>query len=254
MKRAVLLFLLLAMIAVSAGANYTIQLTSGKVITADNKPIIKDGMAYFNKSGIYFYIPAAQIDIPVSERLNSLEAPAATAPTGSAPAGPAVKPVFVGEEQLDVIRARSRLANEGQLQGSTAPATAAPTGGETPSSAPSRGSAANRNGLQSQLVGLIDKQSGYQKELSSVQNQLAALKESYNSSAQQNDKEKIQQQIDTLSANMQDVQNNLSSTQGEIQQIQQQLSSAPITIEGPPPGEGGAPKPPPKNLEEGPGT
>jgi hypothetical protein len=254
MKRAVLLFLLLAMIAVSVGATYRIQLTSGKVITADDKPVIKEDMAYFSRSGMFFYIPAVQIDVPASERLNSLEAAAVPAPGGPATAGPTVKPVFVGEEQLDVIRARSRLANEGQLNSGAAPAPPVPSGGAVQSASPAQSSAANRGALQNQLVGLIDKQSGYQKELSSVQNQLAALKESYNSSAQQNDKEQIQQQIDTLSANMQEVQNNLSATQGEIQQVQQQLSSAPVTIETAPPGEGSAKPPAPKSEGEGPTT
>jgi hypothetical protein len=245
MKRAVLLFLLLAMIAVSAGAAYRIQLTSGKVITADDKPVIKEDMAYFTRSGIYFYIPAAQMDVPASERLNALEAASSVAPGGAAPASPAA-PVFVGEEQLDVIRARSRLANEGELT-TPPPEAQAPAGGGATAPAPaakSTSQAKQRGQLQDQLSGLLEKQSGYVKEFNSLQNQLTALKDSYNTSAQQNDKERIQQQIDTLSSQAEQVQGNVTSTQGQIQTLQQQLSSTPVVVESdvPPPKEGeGAP-------------
>lgn len=244
MKRAVLLFLLLAMIAVSAGATYTIQLTSGRVITADDKPVIKEDMAYFTRSGIYFYIPAAQMDVAASERLNASQAPS-PAPTGPAVASPATKPVFVGEEQLDVIRARSRLANEGQLT-SPPPEAQAPSGGAAaaPAVVKPASQAKQRGQLQDQLSGLLEKQSGYVREYNSLQNQLAALKESYNSSAQQNDKERMQQQIDTLSSQVEQVQGDLTSNQGQIQTVQQQLSSTPVVVESdvPPPKEGeGAP-------------
>jgi hypothetical protein len=244
MKRAVLLFLLLAMIAVSAGATYTIQLTNGKVITADDKPVIKEDMAYFTRNGIYFYIPAAQMDVAASERLNAFEA-SSPAPPGPAVASPAAKPVFVGEEQLDVIRARSRLANEGQLT-SPPPEAQAPGGGApaAPAAVKSTSQAKQRGQLQDQLSGLLEKQSGYVREYNSLQNQLTALKESYNSSAQQNDKEKIQQQIDTLSSQAEQVHGELTSNQGQIQTVQQQLSSTPVVVESdvPPPKEGeGAP-------------
>jgi hypothetical protein len=245
MKRAVLLFLLLAMVAVSAGAAYTIQLTNGRVITADNKPVIKDDVAYFNRSGLYFYIPASQIDLPATEKLNASQSALSEAPSATAAAGPAAAPVFVGEEQLEVIRARSRLANEGQFTASPAEPQA-PGGGAAaaPAAVKSTSQAKQRGQLQDQLSGLLEKQSGYVKEYNSLQNQLTALKDSYNSSAQQNDKEMIQKRIDTLSSQAEQVQGDVTATQGQIQTVQQQLSSTPVVVESdvPPPKEGeGAP-------------
>lgn len=240
MKRAVLLFLLLAMIAVSAGASYTIQLTSGKVITADAKPVINKDLAYFTRTGIEYYIPVSQMDAQATERINAAAVSGGPAPA-AAVAPSTAKPVFVGEEQLEVIRARSRLANEGQL---TAPAAEPQPagGGAAPPAAVVKPASQNaqRAQLQDQLSGLLAKVADQTSQYNSLQNQLATLKESYNTSAQQADKEQIQQQIDALSSQADAVQSDLNSTRGQIQSVQQQISSSPVVVQSdvPPPKEG----------------
>ncbi len=240
MKRAVLLFLLLAMIAVSAGASYTIQLTNGKVITADAKPFINKDLAYFTRTGIEYYIPVSQMDMQATERINAAEASGGPAPA-AAVAPSTAKPVFVGEEQLEVIRARSRLANEGQL---TAPAAEPQPaeGGAAPAAAVVKpaSQSAQRAQLQDQLSGLLAKVADQTSQYNSLQNQLTTLKESYNTSAQQADKEHIQQQIDALSSQADAVQSDLNGTRGQIQSVQQQIASSPVVVESdvPPPKEG----------------
>ena len=238
MKRAVLLFLLLALVGLSAGASYRIQLTSGKIITADDKPLVKQDVAFFNKNGVLFYLPASQVDMATSEKLNAvvvdekLHLDAKTLQPGGASDA---KPIYVGEEQLEEIRQRSRLANEGQFQASPAEGEAAARGPE----GQAQQASGARGAMQDQLMGLLQRQSGYQAQQSSLQNQLAALKESFNTSPQQNEKERIQQQIDALSQELVNVESELSSTQGEIQHLQSQISSAPVMVEQP-----GAPTPP----------
>ena len=119
MKRAILFVLLLLLAAMSAGAAYRIQLTDGTFIQADDKPVIKADLAYFSKDGLFLYIPVSKIDMAKTDEVNMVrevkEAPIVD-PSLAPPPLVAVKPVFVDDSMLDVIRKRSRLANEGQFE------------------------------------------------------------------------------------------------------------------------------------------
>lgn len=252
MKRAVLLYLLLTSAALAVQATYTIQLTDGRVITADEKLFVKDDIAYFTRRGVYFYMPSSKVDTAATERLNAVvitegfseSAPAA--PVVVAPKAPGVKPVVIGDEQLEVIRNRSRLANEGEL---TAPAGGAGEPG-TPSSggqAPQR-TGGDRNELQSRANDLLLRRAGLQQDQTNFQNQLSALQDSFDQNPQQDQREQIQRQIDAVSSQLQTVQSDLAAVQGDLQSTQQQLSSAPIVVDmgnqgtRPPPAEANPPE------------
>lgn len=240
MKRAVMLYLLLTSAALAVQATYTIQLTDGKVITADEKLFVKDDIAYFTRRGVYFYMPSSKVDTAATERLNAVvtaENVSEPAPVVVAPKATGVKPVVIGDEQLEVIRNRSRLANEGEL--------AAPAGAAGETGAPSSvGQASQRTGgdrseLQSRSNDLLMKRAGLQQDQTNLQNQLSALQDAFDQNPQQGQREQIQSQIDAVSSQLETVQSGLAAVQGDIQSTQQQLNSAPIVVDmgnqGPPP-------------------
>ena len=107
MKRPVVLVALFVLaVGIAAQAAYTIQLTNGKTIVADEAPIIKSDLAYFSKNGLYLYLPASQIDMAKTEALNvKVEAPTNMElfPEEAVKAEP-VTPVFVDDQKLDLIR------------------------------------------------------------------------------------------------------------------------------------------------------
>ncbi len=235
MKRMVVLFLLLASATLAANAAYIIQLRDGKIITADDKVVVKNDMAYFTRRGVFFYLPASQVDLEASEKANMVAAAPSTGliieSSEAAPAAvtPAAKSAVIGDEQLDLIRKRSRLANEGQFKAAAADAKApsAPSAREAnPGNA-----ASNRAEIQDRMNGLLQQQSSLQQDQTNLQNQLSTLKESFNSSTQQSDKEQLDAQIQSLSSQLADVQNNMSSVQSDLAATQQQLSSTPVVVD-----------------------
>ncbi len=227
MKRMALIFLLMASATLAAQAAYRIQLRDGKVITSDDAMLVKDGMAYFTKAGVYFYVPAEQVDQAATDRLNTeASAPATRAPEVSA--APAAKPLVIGEDQLDVIKKRSRLANEGQLDANSKPAAgSAPVKNGSQPAEPS----ASRSDAQAKLADLMQQQSSLQQEQNSLSTQLSDLKDSYNQSPQNDDKQRIQSQIDSVSAQLGSVQNQLSGLQGQISSAQQEMMAAPVEVD-----------------------
>ena len=235
MKRMVVLFLLLASATLAANAAYIIQLRDGKIITADDKVFVKNDMAYFTRRGVFFYLPASQVDLEASEKANMVAAASSTGviieSSEAAPAvvTPAAKSAVIGDEQLDLIRKRSRLANEGQFKPAAADAQS-PSAPSAPAAKPAN-AASNRAEIQDRMNGLLQQQSSLQQDQTNLQNQLSTLKESYNSSTQQSDKEQLDAQIQSLSSQLADVQNNMSSVQGDIVATQQQLSSTPVVVD-----------------------
>ncbi len=227
MKRMALLFLLMASATLAAQAAYTIQLRDGKVITSDDAMLVKDGMVYFTKAGVFFYIPAEQVDQAATDRLNT-EASAQAAHSPEVSAAPAAKPVVIGEDQLDVIKKRSRLANEGQLGAGSQPAEANAPAKE--GSQPAEASV-NRSDLQTKLADLMQQQSSLQQEQNSLTTQLSDLKDNYNQSPQNDDKQRIQSQIDSVSAQLGSVQNQLAGLQGQISSAQQEMMAAPVEVD-----------------------
>ena len=231
MKRAVLLYLLLVSSGMAAFATYTVQLKDGRVITADEKILVKDDMAYFTRRGVYFYLPASQIDVPATDRLNAAaiaDTVLETAPV-VAPNAAGVKPMVIGEEQLEVIRNRSRLANEGQF---SAPAGATGQPG-VPASAQqaTQNQGADRNALQFHLNDLLQQQAVFQQDQTKLQDQLTSLQDEWNQSPLQNDRDRMQSQIDAVSSQLQAAQGRLDSVRSDVQATQQQMNSSTIVVD-----------------------
>jgi len=230
MKRAVLLYLLLVSSGMAAYATYTVQLKDGRIITADEKIVVKDDMAYFMRRGVYFYLPASQVDLPATDRQNTAvvaEPVSETAPV-VAPHAAGANPVVIGEEQLEVIRNRSRLANEGQFS-----APVAPVGqpGGPASEQQSRNQGANRDALQSHLNDLLQQQAVLQQDQTKLQDQLTSLQDEWNQSPLQNDRDRMQSQIDALSSQLQAAQGRLDSVRSDVQATQQQMNSSTIVVD-----------------------
>jgi len=232
MKRAVLLYLLLTSAAMAVQAAYTIQLKDGRVITADEKLFVKDDMAYFTRRGVYFFLPASRVDAAATEHLNAVvvaEGFSEPAPVVISPKATGAKSVLIGDEQLEVIRNRSRLANEGELK-APAGATSQPGSPASIQREP-QSQRGDRDALQSRLNDLLQQQAARQQDQNNLQNQLNALQNAFNENPQQDQRVQIQGQIDAVSSQLQSVQSGLASVQGDLQSTQQQLSSTPIVVD-----------------------
>jgi polyhydroxyalkanoate synthesis regulator phasin len=236
MKRYLVVLIILAMAAVSAGAAYKIQLTNGKVINADDKPFVKDGFAYFEKNGVYYYVPEASIDGPKTENLNKpFQAPAdVDAPKQDEAPKQEVAPTVIGDEQLEIIRKRSRLANEGQL--STPPTSYMGEEAETKEKMPAPPSEADQSrksleDLRTQVQDLMAQKNEKTAQASSLQAQISTLRDKFNFSTQYNDQQAIQSQIDAVQQQYDSVKSEMSALDSQIQVLNQQIASTPVVIE-----------------------
>ncbi len=241
MKRTLVVLLVMALATLSAGAAYKIQLKDGKVINVDDKPLVSNEMAYFTKAGVYFYLPVSSVDFEKTEKLN---APAVAAPVAEKVAEPApkapVKVEVIGDEQLDQIRKRSRLANEGELSGPPAEAAA----GGAPAGAPQVGGRTGNADLQARLADLLNQRAEAQQRVNDLQSQIQTLRDKYNFSPQYSDQQAIQSQIDSTQAQLDSAKAQLDSINNQALAAQQELAHTPVVVQAPAPEQ--APPPPPQ--------
>ncbi|MGA9753304.1 MAG: hypothetical protein WBS54_16110 [Acidobacteriota bacterium] len=238
MKRILLLTTLLCLVGASVSAEYKIQLKNGKIITAEEKPVIKQDLAFFMKEGLTLYLPANQVDLEASQKLNTIKAtpdmqgvvPASVLP----PEKP--QPLVITDEMLDKITAHSRLANEGEL---TSPAK-----GENPSAAEGSKPASRedkqaaeaahaqraRQELQSRLDSLMSDRFTAQRQQADLSKQVQDLQQKFNFSTQYDDKQRIQAQIDQAQSQLNGVKDQLSGLDSQIQSVQQKISAVPPTV------------------------
>ena len=239
MKRALVVLLSLVLGALSAQAAYRLFLTSGKVILLDEKPVIQGDMAYFTRSGVTYYVPSSQVDLAKSERENG---PAAAAPSvAQTPAkAPVAKTLKIDEEQLDIIRKRSRLANEGELE---APPAAPPASSEEPQEtsagmapepAKAAGGAADqqrRSAVQAKLTDLLARQATVTQQQNDLRTKISALTDKYNFSTQQSEQAAIQGQLDSLQRQLDQANDQSATLSADIQSTQQELASIPVVVQ-----------------------
>jgi hypothetical protein len=224
MARRLLVVLLLLALTMAVPAAYKIYLTDGKIINADDKPVIKDGIAYFQKQGLELYLPVDQVDLAKTES-------GGAASYQSAPAGGVKPPVAVktiNDDQLQKISQRSKLANEGELA-----QPGYPTEGEgamTPAAAP--GANQSRDAIQSQLADLVSRRSDLQKQMLDLQSQVAALRDRDATSTNLADKNAAQQQMSAVQSQLDSVRAQMTSLEAQIQNTQQRLASIPVIVEG----------------------
>lgn len=245
MKRIFVVTVIALVASIAAGAAYKIQLKDGKIIKADAKPVIHNDFAYFNKLGLYLYIPVSQIDMAKTEKLNKHEAKPdlleveKTEDLRPAVKAKPVKPVFIDDQELQIIKKRSHLANEGELTGpqgkSGPPRPAVRPGGGEMGGAPS-GSQANE--LRARMSSMLNNRSIEQNRVTNLRARLSKLQDQYNFSVMESDKARIQQEIDSTQADLNSAESNLSGLDSQIQSLQQQIASAPVVVHtGPPPGQ-----------------
>jgi hypothetical protein len=244
MKRTFLLAFFLAAAGLAVSASYSIQLKDGKIIKADEKPTVNAGIAYFTKNGLYLYLPADRIDFEKSERVNAV----AQAPVKGlvlegleepAPQAPKAPKVFIDQQQLELIRQRARLANEGEL-------LPPPEGGEAAPSAPSGVSlppapTPDVSGMRGQLSGLIEQRTLLYQQQTDLQSQLSTLRDQYNFSVQQADQEAYQKAIDSTQKRLDGVQRQIADLGGQIDSLQQQINATPVVIQEKAPAGGQGP-------------
>jgi flagellar capping protein FliD len=239
MKRSLVVLLSLALGALSAQAAFRLYLQNGKVILLDDQPVIQGDMTYFTKNGVTYYLPASQVDEAKTERENgpALAQPAALQ-TPAKP--PAAKAPVIDEEQLDIIRRRSRLANEAELEAPPAPPStpqegeAGPAEPMAPAQARASAGAASqqkRAAVQSKLTDLLARQSMVSQQQNDLRSQISTLTDKYNFSTQQTEQAAIQGQLDSLQRQLDQVNNQAASLNSEIQSTQQELASIPLVVQ-----------------------
>ncbi|MEW6756753.1 MAG: hypothetical protein AB1347_00900 [Acidobacteriota bacterium] len=236
MRRALPVMAVLLLTSVALPASYTIQLQDGRIIKADDKPVVQEGLAYFFKNGLYLFLPVTAIDFEKSERVNATAAAPvmgmkleidddAVSTPEAAPAG--APAVFINEEQLEIIRRRARLANEGELVGG-GPVEAPSSGAMPPSAAPS---GANPEDLQNRLGGLIDQRTLLYQQQSDLQSQLSTLRDKYNFSVLQGEQESLQRSMDTVQGRLGQVQSQIEDLGGQIDSVQREINATPVVIQ-----------------------
>ena len=234
MKRFAILFLLLLLISLSVSAAYKIKLRNGKVINVDAKLVVHNNYAYFNKNGLYLYIPVNEVDLKKTEKLNKkpvrksikVVAVKKTAPVRKS------KPVFINDEDLKIIRERSHLANEPPLN-SNPGSKSRRTGSRLASPQPPPGlqPSERADDLRSQLGDLLQERASSVEQSNQLRSKLVELKKEFDLSVNVADKHRLQREMDAAKTQISSAQRNLTSLNGQIQQLQQQVASQPILIQ-----------------------
>ncbi len=223
MMRRWLVVVALAGLSLAFPASYKIYLVNGKVIQADDKPFIKDGIAYFQKAGLELYLPADQVDLAKTER-------------GPVPAVEAVEPATrrtavrqIGEEQLGEISRRSRPANEGELaqpilEGEGEAKPAAPGGSQA-------AGGVDRGALQNQISNLLKQRADLQKRMLDLQSQLGGLRDRYSTTTSIDEKNAVQKQIESVQGQLDGTRSQISTVEGNLQDAQGQIANSPVVIQ-----------------------
>ncbi|MGC8724086.1 MAG: hypothetical protein ACP5VF_09470 [Acidobacteriota bacterium] len=238
MKRILLLTTMFCLVGASVLAEYKIQLKNGKIITAEEKPVIKKDLAFFTKEGLTLYLPANQVDLEASQKLNTLKAtpdmqgvvPASVLP----PEKP--QPLVITDEMLNKITAHSRLANEGELTSPANGETSSAEEGPKPAPREDRQAAEAahaqraRQELQNRLNSLMSDRFTAQRQQADLSKQVQELQQKFNFSTQYDDKQRIQAQIDQAQSQLNSVRDQLSGLDSQIQSVQEQISAVPPTV------------------------
>ena len=239
MKRVLVVLLSLVLGALSAQAAYRLYLSGGTVILLDEQPVIQGDMAYFKKNGVTYYLPVSQVDQAKTSRENG-PAPAESVAAQAPSKPPAVKAPMIDEEQLDIIRKRSRLANEGELE---APPAAPPASSEEPQEtsagmapepAKAAGGAADqqrRSAVQAKLTDLLARQATVTQQQNDLRTKISALTDKYNFSTQQSEQAAIQGQLDSLQRQLDQANDQSATLSADIQSTQQELASIPVVVQ-----------------------
>lgn len=235
MARRWLVALVLVGSALALPAAYKIYLVDGKVISADDKPVIRDGIAYFQKLGNEFYLPVDQVDLLKTEK-SAAAAASVAAPEDVTTARPTGRKF--GETELENISRTTRLANEAEL---IKPVVEGDEGGEgteggaAPKVDTQGGNAASgdRAALESQVTGLLNQRSQLQGQITGMQSQISSLRDRYSTSTSQSEKASLQSQIESAQSQLDSARSQLSTTEANLQNAQQRLSSMPVIVEKP---------------------
>ena len=230
MKRIVVFFALLLMFCLTVSAAYKIELKDGTYIDADSKPIVQDDFAYFYKMGMYLYLPTSKIDFDKTEKSNEKiaeEQPEIKAQDKESAVK--TKPVFINDQDLELIKKRSRLANEPSSPSSYSDTQAPPAASPAPPS-DNQESSSDVNALRQQLTDLLGQRADIQQRRDQLRSRLAELNNEYNFSALQNDKERLQSEMNDVQEQLSDTEGDLASIQSSIDSIQQQIAATPVVV------------------------
>lgn len=228
MKRFVIFFALLLMTCLTVSAAYKIELKDGTYINADAKPVVKDDFAYFFKSGMYLYIASARIDFQKTTKVNE-EVAKEQPDTKPAPkVEQNLKPVFINDEDLQLIRKRSHLANESSTPTFGSGKIEASSGAPLPDQ--EQTGMKDVDAMRSNLTDLLSQRAEYQQRRDLLRSRLADLKNRFNFSAMQNEKERLQGEIDDAQSQMTQVEEQLASMDASIKSLQQQIAATPIVV------------------------
>lgn len=252
MKRTLFVLALSLALAVSVSASYKMYMVTGEVLVIDEKPVVKDGTAYFSQNGLTFSYDASKIDFERSEK----EALAAAAvpqidrfvTNSDLPQKPAKAAKRVDDESLDAIRKRSRLANEGELTPPPEPLVITEEGEEAPGPvAQPQGRGASEEGAGGPQAAQGDARAQVQQRLSALESDLARAEDSrnqvrgqiqdlqsrYDSSTSADEKNSLASQIDSTRDQLTDATNRVNEAAAQVRSTRDELNSIPVVVELP---------------------
>lgn len=241
MKRTILVWVLLLGSALAVSASYKVYLVSGETVIADEKPVVKDGVAYFAKGGLTYSLSPSRIDFEKSEKnaLAEAAAPHIEQVNAAALNARASKPQTVrkvDDQTLDEIRSRARLANEDELAPSGGDASAPPPSPE--GKAEGRGDGANkalqnRAQAQQRVAELESNLAQAESNRNQARSTLDSLKAQFDNSVQQDERTALAAQVDAAQASLDSANSQVNDASAQVRAAQNAVNNTPVVIELP---------------------
>jgi len=222
MKRTMVILLCLA-VGLTASAAYKIHLVNGKIITADDDPEFKNERVYFFQNNLYCFLSVDKVDLMATEEANLameeevvdfIEEPIAQASD---------TPRKLSDENIEDVRNRSSLANEGELQEASYDSfydeedgsgeDLEGSGGEESGGAMD----ARMEAIDRRLDSLNSRKSSLESQKTNLQATLKELRQQHGFTVQMDDKIALDEQIQDTQDDLSSVNTQLRNTNSDIQ-------------------------------------
>ncbi len=221
MKRLVIFCLCLFAVFVFAEETYKIYLNDGRVITSDVKPDVRGDRIYFERLGMFLYVPVNLVDLKKTEKGKT-----AIQETTTSEPKKQKKVVKYDESKLEEIRQRARLANEDEL--AALEYTSPEAGGQQAGNQIGQQSAATNP--QKRLASLMQQRSILQGNLNSLMEEMSVKRDQFGFATLAADKDRLQKEMTDLENKITEARSKLSSIESQIQITQQEIASTPAVV------------------------
>jgi len=240
MRCYLLLAIAVLMATVTVTASYKVVLDTGEIVNVEEKPVIRGDRAYFSVGELPLYLDIRRIDFQKSEEANrEIEPEKVNFEEEVITHKPKAAKRRMNDEDIEEMRDRVRLSNEGELtpafedwlygdeyleEGEEAP--------EREPAAPARPNPQEdgRAALQRRLNDLVGQQQSAQQEQDRLQAEYRSLREQLDMSTQNEVREDLSSRIDSVRSDMNSAQTRLTNLNSQIRVTQQEIASQPVIV------------------------